>query len=343
MIEFKVFKEKTVLFDPEGRLFEQEIEHRVDPLMGNVASINTFLGEKAKAFLGAADTDLMRELEEKTKSTCPFCNVFEKGTRFNEDFDAEGRLVKERSIAVPNLFSKCSFDAVIIINYQNHTLFPKNIAVEDFANTISLASEIIKRVKAKDSSLVHHVLGMNFLNPGGSSVPHPHFQLHIRTVPYSKLEMILSLSKAYYDRYGKNYWHELCEMERQSDRFIGEKYNISWFAAFAPSHQREIWGILRGKSSLTQISEEDALGFAEGIAKVVSFYESVGTHPFTLAFFSAPTPCDEFFTLQVRICSRPAFKSLYANYDSWFNPFFMGDEVHTEAPESYAKGIKALW
>ena len=43
----------------------------------------------------------------------------------------------------------------------------------------------------------------------------------------------------------------------------------------------------------------------------------------------------------MKICSRPAFKALYANYDTWFAPMFVGDEVHTEAPEAYAARLRA--
>jgi hypothetical protein len=31
------------------------------------------------------------------------------------------------------------------------------------------------------------------------------------------------------------------------------------------------------------------------------------------------------------------------NYDTWFAPMFVGDEVHTEAPERYAERLRARW
>ncbi len=343
MIEFKSVTEKTKMIDPSGNVFEQTIEHRTDPLIGNVASINGFLGEKAKAFLGTADLDMMKELEEKTKATCPFCSVFEKGTKFADDFSKSGQMVKGDTVAVPNLFSKCSFDSVIIINYKNHTLFPKNIDILDFFNAIALASDIIKKVRQDNGSLIYHVLGMNFLNPGGSSVPHPHFQLHIRSLPYSGVERLMTLSKDFYEKKGKNYWSVLCEQEQRSERFINRTGDVTWLSAYAPAHQKEVWGILNGKSSLCEITEKDAKDFAQGISKITSYYEDRGTHPFTLAFFSSPLPGQNYFNLQVRICSRPAFKSLYSNYDTWFAPLFVGDEVHTEAPEYYANKIREFW
>ena len=44
--------------------------------------------------------------------------------------------------------------------------------------------------------------------------------------------------------------------------------------------------------------------------------------------------------LQVRICSRPAMRSLYNNYETWFAPLFLGDDAHTEAPEQYAARLR---
>ena len=64
-MEFASVTERTFLVDPAGNRAEQVIEHRTDPLTGTVASVNTALGEKARAFVGSADLDLLRELEEE--------------------------------------------------------------------------------------------------------------------------------------------------------------------------------------------------------------------------------------------------------------------------------------
>jgi len=40
-----------------------------------------------------------------------------------------------------------------------------------------VSARVTRRARAYDAFLVHHIAGMNFLGPGGSSVPHPHFQV----------------------------------------------------------------------------------------------------------------------------------------------------------------------
>src|ERR1043165_4396335 len=124
MIEFKSVIEKARLIDPSGNAVEQVIEHRIDPLTSGVASINAALGEKAKAFLGGADVQLLGELQEKSRAACPFCSVAEKGARFPADRAGEPQLRRGLAVAVPNLFAKAGFDAVAIVDPSRHVLFP---------------------------------------------------------------------------------------------------------------------------------------------------------------------------------------------------------------------------
>jgi galactose-1-phosphate uridylyltransferase len=320
-MELAAITERTTLIDPAGNPAEQRIEHRTDPLLGSVASINTALGVKAKAFLGTADVDLLREMQEKTRVGCPFC-----------------------ALAMPNLFSKCAFDSVVVVDPARHVLFPSLLSKEALADAIRTAVELVRRARAHDPALVHHVAGMNFLNPGGSSVPHPHFQVHVRSVPYSGIARAMRRSAEFLERTGEGYFTALLAKEREvGARHVGTTGNVEWIAAYAPAHQKEIWGVLPGTASLVGLSDADAAGFAAGISRVVSFYEESGVHPFTLAFYSSPEASAAGWALHVKVCSRPAFTRLYSNYDTWFAPMFIGDDVHTEAPEAYAERLRAGW
>jgi galactose-1-phosphate uridylyltransferase len=332
--------ERTTLVDPAGKRAEQAIEHRVDPLLGTVASVNGALGEKAKAFLGAADVDLLKDLQEKTRAGCPFCAAAEKGTRFVPEVVPEGQLRVGAALAMPNLFSKCAFDSVVVVDPSRHVLFPSLLSKDALGDAVRAAAELVRRARRHDADLVHHLAGMNFLNPGGSSVPHPHFQVHVRSVPYSGIARAMRRAADHLVRTGESFFDELLRVERGGPRWLGATGAVRWVAAYAPAHQKEIWGILPGTASLATISDADAAAFGDGIARVVSFYEESGVHPFTLAFHSSPEADARGWALHVRICSRPAFRPLYSNYDTWFGPKFAGDEVHTEAPEAYAARLR---
>jgi galactose-1-phosphate uridylyltransferase len=342
MLRLEAVSERTALLDPAGHRAEQVIEHRTDPLTGAVASVNLALGEKARAFLGTTDAAGLRELQERSREGCPFCSAAERGTRFLPDLVPEGQLRVGRALAIPNLFSKSAFDSVVILDQGLHELFPSRLPADSLADAIRAAAELVRRARARDPALVHHVAGMNFLQPGGSSVPHPHFQVHARGVPYSGLARLLRLSDEFRQREGRSYWDVLVEQETGGPRRVGRTGSVEWLVPWAPAHQKEVWGLLPGTGSLAELGGGDASGFAAGISKVVSSYEEGGTCSFTLAFLSCPEPGRAgAFPLQVRICSRPALRPLYPNHDTWFTPLFMGDDVHIEAPEAWAARLRA--
>jgi UDPglucose--hexose-1-phosphate uridylyltransferase len=344
MIQLTSRTERAHLVDPAGNRVEQVIEHRQDPLTGAVATINAALGEKAKAFLGAADVGLLAELEASTRPTCPFCNAGEKGTRFPPELVPGGQLRVGSAVAIPNLFAKAGFDAVVIVDPSLHVMFPSRIAAAALADAFQASAELVRRARAHDAALVHHVAGMNFLGPGGSSVPHPHLQVHVRGVPYAALTRATGLAAAFLDRTGRGYFEALLDLERGGPRHVGTTGDVEWLAAWAPAHQKELWGVLPGVASLADLDARGAEAFAAGVSRIVSFYEESGTHPFTFAFHSSPDgAAARGWALHVKVCSRPAFRPQYVNYDTWFTPKFLGDDVHTEAPEAYAARLRSRW
>jgi galactose-1-phosphate uridylyltransferase len=307
--------------------------------------LNAAFAEKAKAFLGTADLALLDELQERSRAGCPFCSAAERGTRFLPEVSAEAQVRVGRALAVPNLFAKAGFDAVVIVDPALHVLYPSRLPADALGDAIRAAARMVRLARAGDPARVHHVAGMNFLHPGGSSVPHPHLQVHARPVPYSAVARALDAASAWRARARRSFFDALLEHEeRDGTRWIGRTGAVSWVAAFAPAHQREIWGVLPGTASLATAREEDLAAFGDGIARVVSAYEAWGSHPFTLAFMSAPEAGREGeWALHVKICSRPAFKAVFANYDTWFGPLLMGDEAHVEAPETYAARLRERW
>ncbi len=344
-MEFVSSAEKVYMIGPSGERIEQIIEHRVDPLDSSVCTINSFLGEKARTFLGNADLELLKRLEEESKSECPFCTVMEKGTRFLPEFIEKGYISAGNSVAVPNLFAKAGFDAVIVVNFKSHKLFPSEIADSDIANAIKVGMEFIIRARSHDPLSIHHVIGMNFLHPGGSSVPHPHFQAQVRRIPYSRISRLVNISKDYYDKHRRSYWSELIEKESsEGKRYIGKTGDVHWLVPFAPSHQKEVWGIYLGKGSFFDAPYDVAEDFGSGISRVISFYEEEGHYAFTFSFLSSPEEgSGGYFPLQVRLAARPAFKALYANYDTWFLPKMIGDEVLIVSPEEYAERLREIF
>ncbi len=341
MIKFESLVERAVMTGPAGEPMVQQIEHRRDPLTATVCSLNGFLGEKAKAFLGVADVDFLRKLQEESRAACPFCVAAERGTRFPEEFCQGGMLRRGDSLGVPNLFSKAGLDAVVIVNHRRHELFPSRIESDDFGNAVKVAVDLVRRAAGR-YGFIHHLVGMNFLHPGGSSVPHPHLQVNARGMAYSGVSRLIEAGRVFRRADGACYWRELLDVEkRESRRYLGATGAVEWIVPFAPAHQKEAWGILPGAGSLAEIDDRIAGDFGQGIGRLAAFYEQEGHYAFTMAFFSSPLAgAAEHFSLHVKLCARPAFKPLYANYDTWFSPKFVGDEVHTATPEEYGARMR---
>jgi galactose-1-phosphate uridylyltransferase len=341
-MDLRTVVERATIVDPAGQRTEQVVEHRIDPLTGTVASLNAAFGEKAKVFIGTTDVALLADLQERSRAGCPFCSAGERGTRFVQEISAEPQIRVGRSLAVPNLFAKAGFDAVVIVDPALHVLFPSRLPADALGDALRAAARMVRLARAGDPARVHHLAGMNFLQPGGSSVPHPHLQVHARSTPYSALARAMDAAAAWRARTGRSFFDALLEHERRDGaRWIGTTGPVAWVAAFAPAHQKEIWGVLPGTASLATARDEDLGALADGIARVVSTYEAWGAHPFTFALQSAPLPGREGdWALHVKICARPALKAVYANYDSWFGPLFAGDDAHTEAPEAYAARLR---
>jgi galactose-1-phosphate uridylyltransferase len=342
-IELVTRTERARLVDPQGNASEQLIEHRVDPLTGTVASINGALGEKARAFLGSTDPALLADLEERSRAGCPFCAAAEKATRFPPALVPEGQLRVGRSLAFPNLFSKAACDAVVVLDPGLHVLSPSRLEPSALGSAVAAAAEVVRRARRQDAALVHHLAGMNFLHPGGSSVPHPHLQVQVRGVAYSAVDRVRAAGAAARERLGRSFWDALVETERGGPRHVGATGPVEWLAAFAPAHQKEVWGVLPARSSLVELTDAEANAFGDGLARVLASYEEQGQHAFTLAFFSSPEPGEASHALHVRACARPAFRATYSNYDTWFGPLFGGDDAHTEAPEAHAARLRARW
>jgi hypothetical protein len=170
-MELSSVVERATLVDPSGQRTEQEIEHRTCPLTGTVASLNAALGEKAKAFLGSADLALLDEVETRSRAGCPFCAAGERGTRFGPETPAEPQVRVGRSLAVPNLFAKCGFDAVVIVDPALHVLRPSRLPPDALADALRASAGMVRLARARDAGWIHHLAGMNFLHPGGSSAP----------------------------------------------------------------------------------------------------------------------------------------------------------------------------
>jgi len=54
---------------------------------------------------------------------------------------------------------------VVIVDPSRHVLFPSQLSREALGDAIRICADLARRTRAQDTSLVHHLAGMNFLQP----------------------------------------------------------------------------------------------------------------------------------------------------------------------------------
>jgi UDPglucose--hexose-1-phosphate uridylyltransferase len=230
---------------------------------------------------------------------CPFCRdrIFSVTPVF-----ADGkRILRGESVTFPNLFP-FGQDHVVTVITRDHWV--------DVFSRQQMADALSGQVEALRQYDGYASINMNFLPSAGASLVHPHMQGLCDVRPSQVMERYLIAGRKYQDHYGRNYWEELKNEERISERYLfGEE--ILWSAHAVPCGEREVRGILP-VASLIEIDPYIDL-LSRGILEVLSFYRNLGTYAFNMSVFFDRTGDGQgfhaFCSLISRINPNPASMS----------------------------------
>jgi UDPglucose--hexose-1-phosphate uridylyltransferase len=329
----KNFEEDTLTF-----------EYRKDPLTGrNTTVIKNMLSYVSKFF--NSDAELLDSLVEKTRATCPFCpeSVKNRTPMFPKDFLPEGRFFLGDAVIVPNLTGHAQYSALAILTRQHH-LELGEFTPKLFLDGFKVGVEYLSRLSQVDSLARFPVFVFNYLTPAGSSIFHPHMQILVRDRPFYLVNLLLEKSKEYYEEHGSSYWRDLADTERNGERFLFEVGGLEWLVPFAPLRGiNEAQAIVKGKSNLRELGDDEWTGLAEGLSRILSFYNSQGYVSFNTVINSGPM--DEhldYFDVNLRIISRPGVQQ-FCFTDAWAVPYLLWDGEAIEEPESLAERMRAFF
>jgi UDPglucose--hexose-1-phosphate uridylyltransferase len=108
-IAFESIESIFTILNPQNNFSEDvhQVEVRRDPLLGDTSVYNPFLKDKAKAFFGDNDPDLIQRLVEESARSCIFCGErVEKSTaQFPPSIVPEGRIRVGEAVLFANIFS----------------------------------------------------------------------------------------------------------------------------------------------------------------------------------------------------------------------------------------------
>jgi UDPglucose--hexose-1-phosphate uridylyltransferase len=328
-----------------GQLDEQEIEIRVDPIIGHQSIFNPALEEKSSILFHPTDMDYLRQLATKSEPNCFLCNDrWSTSTpRYSEKLFPLGRLKMGEVVAFPNLFPLAAHHAVIMLGARHfRTLddFPPSLLRDAF----ECSREFIRRCMENDPEVEYFTINANYLLPSGSSVMHPHFQILGSPRPFTHHKLLLEKSARYFAENGSCYWEDLVDTERANgERWIGEMENSRWFSAFSPIGVNEVNAVWPDKTSFLEWDSGDIEGFSQGLSRVLHAYHDLGFSTFNFSCFGGPasrnTPA---FRCFFRLINRQNVAQDY-RADDYYLQKLLQNEIMIQRPERLAAIVRGYF
>lgn len=338
-IAFKSIESKVRFHNPLKDFAEEvhSLQIRKDPLLGDVSVYNPYLKDKAKAFFGECDPELIARLVDESARNCFFCGEkLEKGTpRFPADFLPEGRLRVGEALLFPNLFSLGTHHPVICL-CNAHFLKLSEFGEDIIADGLTAAQKFLRIVYERDRSAAFAAVTANYLFPAGASLVHPHLQMVVNAVPYSYHARLLEAAGSYYRRNASSYFVDLVQVERRGPRYVTQKGAWHWLAPFSPMGNNEFMAVHETECDFGNLTIQDLQDLSYGISRVLDFYESLGHLSFNYAVYSTKesSSSNNFRCLAKIICRQ----NLYPNYrnDDYFLQKLLQAELIITPPEDIA-------
>ena len=344
-ISFKTWQQTARFHNPlkGGQWDEQELEVRLDPLLGHQSLFNGALEGKGSILFPDTDDGYLRQRAEETKGSCFLCEDRWRQTtpRYGEDLlPDEGRLVRGGIVLFPNLFPLAAYHAVIRLGDQHfRTLddFPLSLLEDAF----SVSIEFIRRCYQADPKTIYFTINANYLFPAGASVLHPHLQILGSPFPGTHHQLLLEKSREYFKKERSCYWSDLVEAEEQGEaRYLGSMATSRWITAFSPMGSNEVNAIWPESSHFLQWGEADIRGMAEGLSRVLRAYHEMKLSTFNFSCFSGPLDeAGSEFRCMLRLVNRQNAAPHYRTDDYYFQKL-LKNEIIVKRPEHLAAFVR---
>jgi UDPglucose--hexose-1-phosphate uridylyltransferase len=346
-IPFEAVASRFTILSPQHNFTEEThtVEVRKDPLLGDASAYNPFLRDKAKAFFGDNDPELVRRLVDESSKTCIFCgDRIEKTTpKYPPAIVPEGRLRRGESVLFPNLFAIGKYHAVAALS-ASHFLKLSEFTTEIIGDGLTVARDFIKAVYRNDDSVQFATINANYLFPGGASLVHPHLQVLLTPLAYSYHARMIEACRDYHNRNSSTFHVDLIEEEKNRGiRYVAHLGKWHWMTAFSPLGSNEVTAIHETASDFAHLMDADIRALAAGISKVLTFYESLGYLSYNYSLYSVRQPqAGEGHRCILKIVNR---QNLYTNYrnDDYFLQKMLQTELIITQPEELAGRLRTFY
>lgn len=322
-------------------LDEQSVEHRQDPLTHRRSIVLKGRRDYVKKYFQTDESSLV-EAAGRTREGCPFCpEKAETSTpRFPAGLVSEGIIRVGEARTFPSLFAHAEFNAVTVIT-DSHYLRLGQLNTRILADAFEASTRYLRIVHGKNPQVRYGAVLLNCLPPAGSTVVHPHMQALASDQAFNMLAEVDLKAREYWKANSSNYWMDLiAEEKRRRERYVGSLGVSDWIMAYSPVGSDEVWAIVRDLPDLTQASRSTLASLADGLSRVLKYYDEAGIRSFNVVVFSSPFGADSpYGSVVLKIASRYGFQSHNVN-DVWGLRYFLDESEVFDSSEDVAMELR---
>jgi galactose-1-phosphate uridylyltransferase len=346
LIQFESRVREARILNPldNFELTTQRVEHRWDPLTRRTSIVIPGRMDYVKRFI-ESDAAHLDDLVQSTQASCPFCPsaILAKSPKFPQEIASEGRIQVGEAVCFPSLFAHNDYNAVIVPS-PRHLLGLSEFTADVLKDGLRASMLFLERVHESRTDSLYPVVVMNCLPPAGSTISHFHMQALASDVPLRDVHDMLRASAHFKEQRGVSFWDDLVQTEKTlGARFLASHANVHWLIPYAPYGLNEAQAVVSGRSSIDQLTDADVDAIADGVLKVLRYYDRTGVRCFNGAFYSAPLgEDDESFSLSFRIASRYGYRARFVS-DVWALQYLLGEREIYETPEETCLKLKGYF
>ncbi len=274
---------------------------------------------------------------------CPFCpdKIDIVTYPFPQDMVTEGKIVRGRSIVVPNILSYSTYSAVGIYDRTKHFVDMKDMDAELIGDLLGGMVDHAKAVRSFDPDAKFSSINANYLPPSGSSLVHPHIQSSHDYLPLSSQGRLIDEMAQFKAETGRGILEALVEAESDLKvRYVGQWGSVSIITPFAPVGFREVWLVSRNQGDIVDLDESQVADFASALAFVIKGYVSLNLQSFNFAMTGSGDAKEVGGNVLLRIVASsnpsPYYRSDVTYFERLYNESMI--DVTPEETASFLRG-----
>ena len=271
--------------------------------------------------------EITADLKPKVLGDCFFCDP-EKCAKFSPEIGLEKQYFLNDSMVFSNLFTSGKIHGVVVYNYKEHIIDPRQLSLNNWIDGINLVKKIGKLTKKKYVS--SHI---NFGSKAAASLEHFHGQFHCEDSPLAKTLLSMNLTK------DNNWWKSWVKTLNNEGLVIdyNDESKTVFYAEWSPAFGKAELVILNLENPSFQMSNKETEAVAKFLQKAVKVITEISDqfNVINLSASSKDSYCNQF-----RIFPRAPTSLALKTWEGYLE--FLGETVPHILPKNLAELAKQI-